>query len=62
MKKRILTAALSFVVVFSMMFALTACGTRGDCDFCGETNIRIEERNVFGETIGICQDCLDEIR
>lgn len=39
---------------------LASCGTKAECDFCGEEKT-CKTKNVFGETVSICNDCLDEM-
>lgn len=56
MKKRI--AILMMAV--TMMGTLAGCGGKTECDFCAEEK-RCQIKNVWGEEVHYCSDCLDEI-
>ena len=51
---------LIILIVSILLFAFTSCKTKTECFWCGEEKY-CEERDLFGETIYMCKDCLDEI-
>ena len=57
MKKTMITAIMLAAAIATM---LASCGTKAECDFCGEEKT-CKTKNVFGETVSICNDCLDEM-
>ena len=59
MKKIISTFLAAIMLIFSAV-ALSSCVEKHECDFCGEERV-CEQRDVWGETIYMCKDCLDEI-
>ena len=48
------------ITVIVMLFMITSCEEKVECDFCGEEKV-CEEREIWDETIYICEDCLDEL-
>ena len=54
--KKLLTIAMIAV----MLLSTTSCAKKVECDLCGEMK-KCQERTSMGETIHVCQDCLDEI-
>ncbi len=48
------------LLMVTIMGALTGCGTKTECDFCGEEK-RCETQTIFGEKIHYCKDCKDAI-
>lgn len=57
MKKRIIAALLCAITVFTLF---TGCGKKVECDFCGEEK-KYTTKNVLGEEITICKDCVGEL-
>lgn len=49
------------IAVITVLSAFTSCGKKVECDFCGEMK-HCEEKNVYGETMFICDNCYDELR
>lgn len=56
MAKKIIAALLCAVAVL----AVVSCGKKVECDFCGETK-NGTVKNVFGEKVSVCNDCIDEL-
>ena len=48
------------LVALTALTLFTACGKKSECDFCGEIK-KCSTKDVFGETISICKDCIDEL-
>ena len=42
------------------MIVTTSCDAKRECDFCGEEK-KCVEKTVMGESMYICDDCMDEI-
>ena len=56
MKKRIGAILLCTVTLLTIV----SCGKKVECDFCGETKTGTT-KNVLGETVAVCNDCLKEL-
>lgn len=61
--KKTISVILTVVMLISSL-ALTSCGEKAECDFCGEEYLarKMRESEVFGETIYICDECYDELK
>ena len=46
--------------IISILAMSTSCKSKVECDFCGEQRY-CEERDLFGDTIHVCEDCLNEL-
>ena len=55
--KRFLCLVLIFL---AMTLFITACTNRGICSFCDERGIIVDEEQLFGATLRICRDCVNE--
>ena len=49
-----------FMLMVTIMGAFAGCGTKAECDFCGEEK-KCSTKTVFGEEINYCKDCENEI-
>lgn len=46
-------------ILLGMMF-VTGCEKKVTCDFCDEKKVCVT-KDVFGEKVNICEDCLSEL-
>ncbi|MDR2559488.1 MAG: hypothetical protein LBC86_08105 [Oscillospiraceae bacterium] len=53
--KRLFSIVLALVLVFTMTFTLSACGS-GECEGCGET-ASLSTFKYDGESAKLCSDC-----
>lgn len=51
---------LLILIMTTILFTAASCKTKADCFWCGEKKY-CEERELFDETIYICEDCLNEL-
>jgi len=58
--KKVLSTVLAVVMLASSAIAFSSCDTKHKCDFCGEEK-KCVEKTVMGESMYICDDCIDEI-
>lgn len=51
------------ILVLVMVLTLCSCGAKVECDFCGNEvkEKKARSREVFGETMYMCDDCYAEM-
>ncbi|MDD5934164.1 MAG: ClpX C4-type zinc finger protein [Clostridiales bacterium] len=59
MKKRRL-AVVSMLLLVTLL-SLSGCGKKQECEFCGKVKSG-KTREVLGEKVFICNDCIDEMK
>ena len=57
MKKKIT----KLLLVTMLAGILAGCGTKTECDFCGEEK-RCLTKTVWGEEVNYCKECEDELK
>ena len=58
--KKVISIVLAAIVLAFSAVALSSCGEKHECFFCEEEK-KCVEKSVWGETVYVCEDCLDEI-
>ena len=58
--KKVICTTLAAIMLACSAFAMTSCGEKHECDFCGEEK-KCDVRTVMGEEIYVCDDCTDKI-
>ena len=47
------------LLVLVALFALSGCGEKGTCEMCSTQDVSLEEVELGGETVKLCEDCAD---
>ena len=55
-----MSAILSVLILSLSAIVFSSCDAKRECDFCGEEK-KCVEKTVMGESMYICDDCIDEI-
>jgi len=60
-KRFFITVLVVVLMLSAFMSALTACGTKGECEGCGEeATLKSVDLGFLGK-LDLCSDCADEL-
>lgn len=55
------TQIICILLLIYLSISLISCAKKEECDFCGELG-KCEERNLWGEKVLVCEDCMDDLK
>ena len=55
--KRIVSAILIIVLLLAMVFCLSGCGKKGECESCGQVEKLTKFVDPYDDTYWLCDDC-----
>ena len=48
---------IALLLVLVMLFAITGCAKKGDCEMCKEKDVELKTVEVDGKEADVCEDC-----